>query len=309
MKKSSRNLIKIKSKDLKTKLYAGSRSKFIPAKDYRINIALLHRCRYCKTFKFSKEMSIYDGKLIYVCPECGGRHKYSTGKINFHKALQIICLLFVALCLFVIMASAQGVSISDIFDSDSFSQKFDDYEKIEVKNNSFNLDGETYKEYLFVVPEDGYYKFNSLSNCNPEDVNGKLIIDGEVVCENDNFAETESFYMMKYLKKDQNVILAVDAHEESMTKFSVQVKELSEKYASGIEIYMNASEYGYEVSSSKDVYFDSSFDSDSTNYTESATRKAKTFFIEEDESYIWLAFVATNSNDEEFYVWLPIKLD
>ncbi len=299
---------KIKTKDLKTKLYSGVSERFIPPQDYRTNIRLLHHCRYCKKFKLTKELSIYDGKLIYVCPECGGRHKYSTFKISFHKFLKMLCLLFVAFCMFVVFVHARGDSIYDMFNSYDDTPEYN-YDVLTKGDNSSELDGEVYKEFLFVVPKDGYYKFNSLSTCEPEDVNGKLIIDGEVVCENDNFENTKSFYMLKYLEKGQEVILAVDAHDNPITRFDVQIRELSKKEAWGVELYIEASTNGYEVSSSKDVYYEPSFYSDYTNYKSSDVRFAKTFRIEEDESYVWLAFGAENSSGKEFQVWCPVKIE
>lgn len=307
MKKVKKNLTKIKVKDLKTKLYAGNRSKFLPPKDYKANISLLHHCRYCKAFKFSKELSIYDGKLIYVCPECGGRHKYSMGKINFQRALKLIAMLFVAFCLLLIFADAQGTHLYDIFDCTTDTPEYD---IVTVDNNNpFELDGETYKEFLFVAPKDGYYKFNSLDKCEPKDVNGKLIVDGEVVCENDNFAETVSFYMLKYLEEGQEVILAVDAHNNPMTHVEIQIKELGEKYASAVEVYIEASENGYYLSEDDAVYYEHSFYEDPVYYESADTRKAVSFYVEDDESYIWLAFSATDNYGDEIYVWHPVKVD
>lgn len=296
---------KIKTKDLKTKIYSGNSNRFLPPQDYRTTTRLLHHCRYCKKFALSKDLSIYDGKLLYICPECGGRHKYSTAKISFQRFLKAFCFLFVILCAAVIFMSSQGCSIDDY---EASNEKSQNYDVLTMGENSYKLKDETKKEFLFVAPKDGYYVFNSLRTCDPEDVNGQVIVDGEVVCKNDNFAETDSFYMVKHLKEGEEAVLSVDAHGDKILRFDVLVKTISKRYAAAIDIY-NKAVKGFSISSSDTLYLhDASYDSDTGYYSGSDKLKAVTFRIDEENNRIWLGFILKNDG-EEIYVWYPQTIE
>lgn len=302
MKSRNSNATKIKVKDLKNRIYSGTRSRFIPPRDYRTNITLLHHCRYCKKYKFTKELSVYDGKLVYVCPECGGRHKYSMAKINFHRFLKMLLMLIIAFCGFVIAMHFVDFPTPT-------PPAYENYSELKMGYNPFDLDSETSKDFLFVPEESGYYVFNSLFDSEPQDVNGKLIVDDEIVYQNDNFEKTKCFYIIYYLEAGQEAVLSVDAHGEPMTRFEVEVKTKSARYAKAIEKFAQA-QSGIYVSNEDTLYMhDPSYDNSTWNYYESGDRIATSFSIDEDDNTLWLSFDAEDEDEGDISVWLPIDIE